>query len=161
MYDTVSKTWDEVPPSGWNLFKHLQEFSNLILLSSPFTKSSSLSITFFFSQTYPQPTGFASSTCRFWWAPCCRSSTLLPAVFLSSPPSWSAQDASPWGIGKGNGVLCVFLGTQNRTKTKLRLTLTVLMLSGELFWGCLSKAIPQKSVVPLEVGFFLLWQGGW
>ena len=71
------------------------------------------------------------------------------------------KDASPWGIGNGNGVLCVFLGTQNRTQKKLRLTLTVLMLSGEFFWGCLSKAIPKKSVVPLEVGFFLLWQGGW
>ena len=69
------------------------------------------------------PPGFASSTCRFWWAPCCRSSTLLPAVFSSSPPSWSAQDASPWGIGNGTGVLCVFLGypKQNQNETSIDL----------------------------------------
>lgn len=101
------------------------------------------SLSFFRKHT---PPGFASSTCRFWWAPCCRSSTLLPAVFSSSPPSWSAQDASPWHHLKATVPACFvfFLGTQNRTKKKLRLTLTVLMLPGKFFWGCSQKQSPKN-----------------
>ena len=80
------------------------------------------SLSFFRKHT---PPGFASSTCRFWWAPCCRSSTLLPAVFSSSPPSWSAQDASPWHHLKATVPACFvfFLGTQNRTKKKTSIDL--------------------------------------
>lgn len=90
---------------------------NLILLSSPFTKSSSFSITVFFFRKHTPP-GFASSTCRFWWAPCCRSSTLLPAVFSSSPPSWSVQDASPWHHLKATVPACFVFFWVPKTEPK-------------------------------------------
>ena len=90
----------------WHSFKYVDE---VLHEDSSFPTSPGILIWFsFFSpflftpkkcwlefKFFHHPTGFASSTCPFWWAPCCRSSTLLPPAFFSSPPSWSEQDASP------------------------------------------------------------------